>query len=601
MTTAPPPGPRPDSSDRPVPAPPAETPAAPAAVVPSPAGSPGPAPADSVTAGSVPVPPAAGPASPAPPPPAAAPAPADAAVRPAPGGAPPAARPGPPVHTQLLVHGPWPSQFPDRWLGPDAPAAPAAVVALLVAAAIGAGTLNLSRPGLGWLLTALAATAALVVAGRVRLRPTMPPARVTLPATGPGLRADRYLWAVATVLLLGAGTIRAAGWLFALCVLTALLTAVLAAGGGQSVRALAHLLAIMPAAAARAVPWLVRGVRTLRRGRTADSPRLALPILLTAALLIVFGGLFVSADAAFEELISASLPELDGVVGARVLVLFPVLVLLLGALAFIRAAPPATADLDEPLRRPVRRTEWLLPVVALDLLFGAFVLVQATVLFGGAEHVLATAGLTYAEYARSGFWQLLVVTGLTLVVLGVAALTAPRASGTDRVLVRVLLGALAGLTLLIVASALSRMTLYADVYGLTRLRVLVFTCEIWLGVVFVLVLVAGIRLRARWLPRAVLGTAVLALLALVAVNPDALIARHNLNEDRIDTAYLRQLSADAVPELADAPAALRGCLLSGIAADLGRNPDGWTDLNLARLQAWRILDGQPDVIGCTYP
>ncbi|GAB7052862.1 DUF4153 domain-containing protein [Catenuloplanes indicus] len=529
--------------------------------------------------------------------------PAPVAAAPAPGTAPipPAPRPGPPGPVPLLVHGPWPAQFPQRRLGPDAPAAPAAVIALLAAAAIGAGTMNLTRPGLGWLLTALAATAALVVAGRVRLRPAMPPARVTLPATGPGHRADRYLWTAATVLLLGAGTIRAAGWLFALCVVTALLTAVLATGGGHSIRALAYLVVSLPAAAARAMPWLARGARTLRRGRTADSPRLALPILLTAALLLVFGGLFVSADAAFEELISASLPELDGSVPARMLVLFPVLVLLLGALAFARAAPPATADLDEPLRRPVRRTEWLLPVVALDLLFGAFVLVQAAVLFGGAEHVLATAGLTYAEYARSGFWQLLIVTGLTLAVLGVAALTAPRATGTDRVLVRVLLGALAGLTLLIVASALSRMTLYADVYGLTRLRVLVFTCEIWLGAVFVMVLAAGVRLRARWLPRAVLGTAVLALLALVAVNPDALIARHNLNEDRIDTAYLRQLSADAVPELADAPAALRGCLLSGIAGDLGGNPDGWTDLNLARVQARRILDGQPDATRCTYP
>ncbi|MDP9796625.1 hypothetical protein J2S43_005137 [Catenuloplanes nepalensis] len=499
------------------------------------------------------------------------------------------------------MHGPWPSQSPERWLGPDAPAAPGVVVALLVAAAIGAGTLNVSRPGLGWLLAALAGTAAVVIAGRARVRRTMPPARVALPATDPGRRADRYLWSAATVLLLGAGTIRAAGWLFALCVVTALLTAVLATGGGTSVRALGYLTTIMPAAAARAVPWLARGARTLRRGRTADSPRLALPILLTVALLIVFGALFISADAAFAELITASLPELDGAIVARVLVLFPALTLLLGALAFVRVAPPATADLDEPLRRPVRRTEWLLPVVALDLLFGAFVLVQAAVLFGGAEHVLATAGLTYAEYARSGFWQLLVVTGLTLLVLGVAALTAPRASTTDRLVVRVLLGTLAGLTLLIVASALSRMSLYADVYGLTRLRVLVFACELWLGAVFVMVLVAGVRLRARWLPRAVFGTAVLALLTLVAVNPDALIARHNLNEDRIDTAYLGQLSADAVPELAEAPAELRGCLLQGPAAGLRAHPDGWQDLNLARVQARAILDGQTDVIRCPYP
>ncbi|MDR7273778.1 DUF4153 domain-containing protein [Catenuloplanes atrovinosus] len=498
------------------------------------------------------------------------------------------------------LHGPWPSSFPDRWPGPGTGAAPVAFVAVIAAAAIGAAVLNPARPGLGWLLTALAAAAALLVAGRARVRSTMPPARVTPRDTPTPRRTDRYLWAAVTVLLLGAGTIRAAGWLFALCVATAALTALLAIAGGHSVRALSYVAGIMPAAAVRAVPWLARGARGLRR-RGPEGPRLALPILVTVILVIVFGALFASADAAFAELVSASLPAPDGTVMSRLLVLFPVLVLLIGAPAFLRTAPPATGDLDEPVRRPVRRTEWLVPLVALDLLFGAFVLVQAAVLFGGAGHVLATAGLTYAEYARSGFWQLLVVTGLTLLVLGVAVLTAPRASRADRTVVRVLLGVLAGLTLLIVASALSRMWLYADVYGLTRLRVLVFACELWLGAVFLMVLAAGVRLRARWLPRAVLGTAALALLALVAVNPDALIARHNLAQDRIDTYYLRRLSADAVPELAKAPAGLRGCLLSDLAERLADHPDGWQDLNLARERARAILDGPPDFTPCTHP
>ena len=45
------------------------------------------------------------------------------------------------------------------------------------------------------------------------------------------------------------------------------------------------------------------------------------------------------------------------------------------------------------------------------------------------SYVLRTAGLTYAEYARGGFWQLLVVTGLTLAVIAVAARKAPRETG----------------------------------------------------------------------------------------------------------------------------------------------------------------------------
>ena len=56
---------------------------------------------------------------------------------------------------------------------------------------------------------------------------------------------------------------------------------------------------------------------------------------------------------------------------------------------------------------------------ALDLLFLAFVAFQVRYLFGGAGHVEVTDGLTYAEYARQGFFELLAVAALVLpLVLG---------------------------------------------------------------------------------------------------------------------------------------------------------------------------------------
>jgi len=222
--------------------------------------------------------------------------------------------------------------------------------------------------------------------------------------------------------------------------------------------------------------------------------------------------------------------------------------------------------------------------------------VQATILFGGGDHVLRTAGLTYAEYARSGFWQLLAVTVLTLVVLGVAARKAARETPADRIWLRALLGGLAALALVVVASALSRMWAYEQAYGFTQLRLLVSVCEVWLGVVFVFVLVAGIRLHvhAMWLPRAVVGTAVVALLGIAALNPDRFIAEQNLiRYDRtgnIDLDYLSQLSADAVPVLDRLPEPQRGCVLMDIDADLDRTgPDEWREWNLGRTQARATL------------
>src|SRR5262249_42161559 len=144
------------------------------------------------------------------------------------------------------------------------------------------------------------------------------------------------------------------------------------------------------------------------------------------------------------------------------------------------------------------------------------------------QHVLATAGLTYAQYARSGFWQLLAVTVLTLVVVGVATQIAPRSTAADRMLLRGLLGPLPALALVIVASALSRIAAHEQAYGFTRRRLLVTTGELWLGVLFLLILIAGVRLRGRWVPQAALAAAVAALLALAALNPDAFIAQHNV-------------------------------------------------------------------------
>ncbi len=72
--------------------------------------------------------------------------------------------------------------------------------------------------------------------------------------------------------------------------------------------------------------------------------------------------------------------------------------------------------------------EWALPLVLLDALFLAFVAVQIFVLFGGHDHVLRTAGLTYAEYAHQGFWQLVAVAVLTLAVV----MTAVHAAATPQ-------------------------------------------------------------------------------------------------------------------------------------------------------------------------
>jgi hypothetical protein len=469
-----------------------------------------------------------------------------------------------------------PTLYQRRWPGPTGAAGPAALVAAVVGGVAAAAGLPLDRPGIGWLAAGVTTAAALLWAGRG--------------SAGP-LTVRRVAWSAATLALLAVGTVRAAGWLFVLCLLTAAVTAPLALAGGRSLGGMAAAVVGLPAAGARALPWATRGVARLGGARPAG---LAVAIGLTAGVLLVFGPLLASADPAFGRLLDRLVPDAAPEGFNRTILLFPLGALATLGAAFTLGAPPDLEGLARAPRVRLRRVEWALPVTALVLLFAAFVAVQATVFFGGADYVLRTAGVTYAEYARRGFWQLLVVTGLTLVVVGGAARWAPRASRADRLLLRVLLGALTVLTLVIVASAMHRMATYQQAYGFTRLRVLVSACELWLGVVFVAMLAAGVRLRGAWLADVMLGTAVTALLGLAVLNPDQFIADRNIDRyeriGRIDLRYLATLSADAVPALDRLPAELRSCALADIRRSVA-NPDKWREFDTSRSSARRLLAG----------
>ena len=459
-------------------------------------------------------------------------------------------------------------------------AAPARVAVLaLLAGAVAAVLAVDTAPGLGLLLTGLAVGAA------------------SLPTLRHRLGAHELAFGALGVLLLSVVVVRDAPWLVALSLLAAFGLASYALVPTRGL--LAGLLTgiSVPLAGLRCLPWLRRGLQ--RHGRARSWLRIARVAALTGVLLLVFGALFASADAAFAALI----PSIDlGLMPVRVVTLAVVAGVAVAA-AFLGDAPPRWDAVAPRPARPVRMVEWLVPIVVLDALFLTFVTVQLTVLFGGHRHVLGTEGLTYAEYARSGFGQLVVVTLLTLSVVAATVRFAPRHSPAQRLALRTALGVLCALTLVIVVSALSRLHLYEEAFGFTRLRLFMNAFETWLGVLVGLVLLAGVRLRAAWLARAVVATAAVTLLTLAAINPDAFVAQRNVDRyqatGKIDLDYLQGLSADAVPVLDTLPEPQRSCVLSSPTDWVGRGLGGW---NLSRSRAADLLDRSPvtAVVTCAY-
>jgi signal transduction histidine kinase len=502
--------------------------------------------------------------------------PTDPAVRPT-TGAPDAARtaypkeplmtspPLAPAAPAPLATDPLGSFWPER--GPRT--APVPLFASVAVGALAAAVLPYRNPGLGTLLVLLVAGGLVLSQSVHRRRP----------------------WTVlATVLSVGLGSLvvlRAAEWLpfLGLLAVAALVTTSLTDARG-----------VLPMLAG-AASWVLSGLRGLPLlGRTLAATsrhRTLWPVLRTAAVslvaLVVFGGLFASGDAVFGSWVSRVLPDVqlaDSLV-LRAFVWFFVGGVVLAA-CYLALNPPRVERAALPPGRPVARAwEWLVPVGVVVAVFVVFLAAQASAMWGGHDYVRRTTGMSYAESVHQGFAQLTVATALTLATIAIAVRVAPRSTPRDLLLLRGVLGALCGLTLVVVASALYRMAVYQQAYGFTVLRVLVDAFEVWLGVLVVLVVVAGVRLSARWLPRAALATGAAMLLAIGLANPEAWVARQNIERyeatGRLDLAYLSTLGPDATPVVLERlPADLATCVVAG--QDLP-DPDDWLAWNLGRARA----------------
>ncbi|MFI7282233.1 DUF4153 domain-containing protein [Micromonospora chersina] len=475
-----------------------------------------------------------------------------------------------------------------RWPGPKQATGRAVPLAVLAGALGTAFFVPLSRVGIGWFLGWLALTLGVLVAVRRRT--------AELPRTE---RLIRGGWAAAALVLLAVLAFRNAWWLVTFCVLGALGCATLAIVGGRLVRSILFGLVATPFAAFRGLPWVRRHVTASPEAGTVR--KVTGSVVATVLVLLVFGSLLSSADAAFSEVLTAVVPEINIGTVFRWIFLAAVGGLIAVAAVYTLAAPPDLSTVDKPSGRRLGVLEWAPAIGALTLLFVGFVIVQFTVLFGGQRHVQKVAGLSYSEYARSGFWQLLFVTLLTLAVLGGVSRWASRERPGERHLLRVLLGLLSALSVVIVVSALSRMWTYQKVYSFTGERIFVMAFELLLGAVFLMILAAGVRWQGRWIPGTTVALAVAMLLGLAVLNPEDYAAKRNIlryeQTGKIDAWYLRALSADATPALTGLPDPVRRCTLSWIADGLEKS-DPWYAWNLGRYRARQALDRVgPDAIG----
>ncbi|CAN5731288.1 hypothetical protein BH11ARM2_BH11ARM2_36460 [soil metagenome] len=319
-------------------------------------------------------------------------------------------------------------------------------------------------------------------------------------------------------------------------------------------------------------------------------------LLLALPLILVFGGLFASADAVFRAKIADLFDvNLDGeALIAHVATLAVSLTLIAGLLhrLFLRKEPSVPPVIREAKPRGMGIIEIGIVLGSLNFLFGAFLAVQFRYLFVARDVVKATHGLSFAEYARGGFFELVCVAALALTVLLGADALLKRENARDQFNFQWLGRALVVMVFCVVGSALLRMKLYTDVFGLTELRVYSSVFMVWLSLAFAWLLATTLNGQSQ---RFVFGSFLAGLLVIFGtnlLNPDALMVRTNLAKPQADFSYLETLSDDAVLAIQDMKESVppnhraeSERLIEKEKASLATGD--WRELNLSRLSLLR--------------
>ena len=336
----------------------------------------------------------------------------------------------------------------------------------------------------------------------------------------------------------------------------------------------------------------------LTRSLSDTQQRVLKGLALSAPLLLIFGLLFSSADAVFADIFSGLFDvelNFSGEFIGRTVAFLSILALTGGALTYVFLKKHFQGPKEQIVPAKERSIELSIMLGSLNALFLIFIAIQAVYLFGGREVVL-DGELTFAEYGRRGFFELLAVSAMTFALIYYVRRYFQSAQSQLPKILSIVLVAQVGI---IMVSALRRLALYEDVFGFTLLRFYSHSFIFFLVAAFALLVYAVVRhISEQELLRSYIITAGVYLLALNIVSPDAFIAQQNLDRfkdtGKIDAYYGYSLSADAFEqkvegyktELATGSETTNLLVLRDVVCDdvvqLENDTDTWSTTNFSR-------------------
>ncbi len=323
-------------------------------------------------------------------------------------------------------------------------------------------------------------------------------------------------------------------------------------GSGRTVADLSVVEAVRAGALA-AVNTVGGAVRVLSRSaaeRAPDRPdtgrtrALLIGVVLTVPPLAVVTALLISSDKTFEGLLQRIANSFTSDVFVIVLIAW------FAAGWFSAATGDALgATVRAPTSPRLRFASIAVPLYSLVAVLTLFLITQTRVLFGGAEFLRQTEGLTGATYARDGFFQLILAAGIvvgTLVVAEWLLVADARARRHFHIAGAILLS----LVTTLLVSAAARVGLYMHMFGHSVDRIFACAAIVWVLATLVTCAMTTLRNRPLRFASATVGVTIVWVVLINVVNPEALVVRFNIARSvagaSFDAKYHAHLSADAV-------------------------------------------------------
>ncbi len=283
------------------------------------------------------------------------------------------------------------------------------------------------------------------------------------------------------------------------------------------------------------------------KGKSAKAKYVWLGIIISIPLLFVIVGLLVSADVVFRNLF-------ENVFSG---IWFPEHPLWMGFLFVVGSIgfySLLAYFADGQIRDAVAEKNKWEPIVGITFLsiitivYLIFSVIQISYLFLGSFSL--PDGYTYAAYAREGFFQLLFVCMINLVIILICI-----SRFRENIALKIILTLFSSCTFIMIASSAMRMLLYVESYQLTFLRLLVLWALIVISILLIGCIISIYKNRFPLFQYATVTVTVLYIIFSLA-KPDYLIAKYNLsyNADQVDLYYLSNLSSDAIPAMEEAGA-----------------------------------------------